>query len=126
METDGQLICMSNVPEKDNPHLRRLTDPLIAKKMDGYMEMIPAGFEWDGSSVPYLFQGLFPRHRHPVASSRHDWRCRRAKTRAERRWADEEFRGDVGKTSWWITKQFGYAGVRMGALFGIGCHYDQT
>jgi hypothetical protein len=29
----------------------------------------------------------------------------------------------VGATSWWITKQVGYAGVRLGALFGVGVHY---
>lgn len=122
MAHSGTVICMSNVPEKKNPHLRRLTQPLPALCPDGTTEMIPAGFEWDGSSVPWLFQGLFPRHRHPVASCRHDWRCRHAKTPAERKWDDGQFRIDVGRTSWWITKQVGYAGVRIGAWLGVGVY----
>lgn len=41
----------------------------------------------------------------------------------QRKWADEEFRKDVGETSWWITKQIGYLGVRIGAMFGIGSNF---
>jgi hypothetical protein len=126
MAASGTVICMRNVPEKKNPHLRKLTAPLVCPRPapDGGMipALIPAGFEWDGSSVPWLFQGFFPRHRHPIASCRHDWRCKKAKTPAERKWADEQFRIDVGRTSWWITKQVGYLGVRIGALMGIGVY----
>jgi hypothetical protein len=112
---------MRNVPGK--PNHRALTLPLYYKKFNGKKGIIPADFEWDGSSVPWIFQGLFPRHRHPIASCRHDWRCSKAKTPAERAFADKEFEKDVGKTSWWITKKIGYAGVRIGAWLGIGCNY---
>lgn len=144
MAHSGTVICMCNVPEKKNPHLRRLTSPLPCLNMDGTMGLIPYGFEWDGSSAELLFDGLpkikrcllrilaeplnffmrsvFPRHRHPIASCRHDWRCRRAKTQAERKWADEQFRIDVARTSWWITAAAGYAGVRIGAWLGVGVY----
>lgn len=122
MAHSGTIICMRNVPEKKNPHLRKLTAHLPYLKMGGVMGLIPAGFEWDGSSVPWPFQGMFPRHRHPIASCRHDWRCLHAKTPAERLFADREFKKDVRKTSWWITAQAGYIGVRAGAMLGVGVY----
>ena len=109
---------MRNVPGR--PHNRALDAPLPLKMFDGTMGEIPAGFEWNGSSVPWLFQGIFPRHQHPIASCRHDYRCSTLKTSPERAWADREFEADVGTTSWWITKKTGYLGVRIGALLGLG------
>lgn len=97
-----------------------LTEPLICEHWDGSTRYIPTGFGWDGSSVPFIFQGMFPRHRHPIASCRHDWRCAHAKNKAERKWADQEFEKDVGTTSWYVTKKIGYYGVRIGAFLGIG------
>jgi len=117
----GTIIYMRNVPGK--PKHRALSAPLYCRNMDGSDGYIPFDFEWDGSSVPSLFQGIFPRHRHPIASCKHDWRCRNAKTKEERAWADREFARDVGKTSWWVTKQIGYIGVRIGASLGVGCRY---
>lgn len=111
-------IYMRNVPDK--PLHRALTAPLRLNRLGAE---IPAGFEWDGSSVPKIFQNIFPRHRHPIASCRHDWRCQHAQNAAERKEADRHFRDDVGATSWWITKQVGYGGVRLGALFGVGVRY---
>jgi hypothetical protein len=121
MSHSGTLIYMRNVPGK--PTHRALTSPLKYVKYGGGVGMIPVDFEWDGSSVPWVFQGVFPRHRHPIASCRHDWRCRNAKTAAERLFADKEFERDVGTTSWWITKKVGYLGVRIGAYLGIGKYY---
>ena len=115
------IIYMRTVSGK--PVHRALTKPLQITTMDGEVDEIPVDFEWDGASVPWLFNGLFPRHRHPVASCKHDWRCLHAKSPSERKWADEQFEIDVGKTSWWITKKIGYYGVRIGAYLGIGCHY---
>lgn len=117
----GTIIHMRNVPADDK--MRALDAPLPCKNFDGTDGEVPADFGWDGSSVPVVFQGVFPRHNHPIASCRHDWRCRNAKNAEERRWADGEFREDVGTTSWWITKQLGYVGVRIGALFGVGVNY---
>ena len=109
---------MRNVPGK--PKYRALTAPLSCLMSDGSHEDIPIDFEWDGSSVPWIFQGFFPRHNHPISSCKHDYRCSKAKNKAERAWNDKEFEKDVGTTSWWITKKAGYVGVRVGAFFGIG------
>ncbi len=120
MSHTGTIICMRNVPGK--PNHRALTAPLPYRRMDGTTGLIPPPFDWDGSSVPWIFQGFFPRHKHPIASCRHDWRCRNAETPGERLFADREFERDVGRTSWWITKKFGYIGVRIGAYLGIGVY----
>jgi len=115
------IIYMKSVRGK--PTHRALCSPLAYKKVNGSIGAIPAGFEWDGSSVPLPFQGIFPRHRHPVASCRHDWRCKHAKNDEDRLWADKEFKKDVGVTSWLITEWIGYGGVRVGAFFGIGSNF---
>jgi hypothetical protein len=114
---------MRNVPGTDND--RALDQPLPLLMMDGTESEVPANFVWDGASVPMLFQGIFPRHNHPIASCRHDWRCKHAKNAAERKFADEQFEIDVGTTGWWITKKVGYLGVRIGAFFGIGSNYKK-
>jgi hypothetical protein len=121
MAHSGTIIYMRSVP--DQPNNRALTAPLPAKNFAGEGDFVPIEFTWDGSSVPALFQGIFPRHNHPIASCRHDWRCKNAKNSKERKWADGEFQKDVGTTSWWITKKVGYYGVRVGAFFGIGVNY---
>ena len=118
MAHSGTIIYMRNVPGR--PLNRALTQPLECMSISGEMEEIPAGFEWNGSSVPWIFQGFFPRHNHPIASCRHDWRCLHALTGEERLFADQEFKKDVGLTSWKITALVGYAGVRIGAWLGIG------
>lgn len=120
MAASGIIVYMRTVPGK--PLHRALTVPLPYDRQDGSTGLIPAGFEWDGSSTPWIFRGLFPKHRHPIASCRHDWRCRQAKTNEERLFADQEFKKDVMKTSWWITAQVGYIGVRAGAMLGVGVY----
>jgi len=112
---------MRNVEGK--PKMRALTAPLSCKMWDGTEDIIPIDFMWDGSSVPAIFQGIFPRHHHPIASCKHDWRCGKAKCSAERTWYDREFKHDVDITSWKITGLIGYAGVRIGAWFGIGSSF---
>ena len=116
------VIYMQSVPGE--PDMRKLSSPLPYFDINTGPNFVPAGFSWDGSSVPMrgMF-GLFPRHRHPIASCRHDYRCSIARNDKERKFADEEFRKDVGSTSWWITKQAGYIGVRIGAFFGIGNNF---
>lgn len=106
-------IYMRTVPGK--PNWRALTRPLPC---DG--QLIPIDFEWDGSSVPWIAQGLIPKHRHPVASCKHDFRCAKSTNKAERKIADGQFKEDVGRTSWKVTSWLGYAGVRIGAFLGIG------
>jgi hypothetical protein len=121
MNHTGTIIHMRNIPGCEKG--RALDAPLPCLNQDGSMGEVPVNFDWDGSSVPWIFQGLFPRHHHPIASCRHDWRCMNAKNAMERKWADGQFREDVGTTSWWITKQIGYLGVRIGAHLGVGVHY---
>jgi len=118
------LIYMRNVPGQ--PKMRALTRTLPCIMPDGSIDMIPIDFTWDGSSVPYVFQGFFPRHRHPVSSAKHDYRCGKAKNKKERLFADKQFRIDVDTTSWKITSWVGYMGVRVGAVFGAGCHYKHN
>ena len=108
-------IYMRNVPGK--PLHRALTEPMKCVDKDGDPDFIMEGFEWDGSSVPKLFQGLFPRMRHPVASCRHDYRCRYAKSKSDRKFADDEFRKDVDSTSWKLTSTLMFFGVRLGSFF---------
>ena len=112
---------MRNVPGRGD--LRALTAPLYCQNQDGSNGYVPFGFVWDGSSTPIGLRWLFPKHNHPIASCRHDWRCKCAKNKADRLWADKEFEKDVGRTSWWITKKVGYLGVRTGAFFGVGNNF---
>jgi len=121
MAATGQLIHMRNVPGTDDS--RALDQPLPCLMPDGTVDMIPIDFVWDGNSTPKPLQWVFPRHNHPIASCRHDFRCEKAKNAAERKFADEHFEIDVGATSWWITKKVGYVGVRIGAFLGIGSNF---
>jgi hypothetical protein len=121
MAHSGTVIRMRNVPGK--PKKRALTAGLPYKTMAGHIETIPAGFEWDGATVPWPLVCLFPRHNHPIATCRHDWRCKHARNSRDRKFADDEFRKDVATTSWWLTEQFGYLGVRIGANLGIGSNF---
>lgn len=115
------IICMRNV--EGQPKMRALTAFLCCVMFDGTVDKIPFGFQWDGSSVNIFIRGIFPRHRHPVASCKHDYRCGKAKNKKDRAWADKQFQRDVAETSWRITSWMGYAGVRIGAFFGIGNNF---
>ena len=121
MPATGTLIHMRNVPGTDDD--RALDKPLPVQMPDGTWEDIPVDYTWNGNSTPRLLQGIFPRHNHPIASCRHDYRCGKARNAAERKFADEQFELDVGTTSWWITKKVGYVGVRIGAFFGVGSNF---
>ena len=109
----------------NTPDNRALDISLPLLMMDGTTSLIPPDFIWDGASVPWAFQGIFPRHNHPIASCRHDYRCKNAQNAAERKFADDQFKIDVGTTSWKITAQVGYIGVRIGAFLGIGSNFPK-
>ena len=115
------LIYMRNVPGQ--PKMRALTRALPCVMPNGAIDMIPINFTWDGSSVFFIIQGFFPRHRHPIASCKHDYRCGKAKNKKERLFADKQFKIDVRTTSWKITAWSGYMGVRVGAFFGVGSNF---
>lgn len=121
MAHSGTVIHMRNVPANGDGW-RALDRSLPYRRMDGSWGLIPPDFCWDGNSSG-LLSPLFPKWNHPIASCRHDWRCKTAKTPEERLFADKEFEKDVGTTSWWLTKKIGYLGVRAGALLGIGVNY---
>jgi hypothetical protein len=116
------ILYYRTVPEKGDGW-RALTAPLSCPMWPGYSgPPMPDDFEWDGNSSS-LFAPIFPKWNHPIASARHDFRCRQAKNAQQRKWADKEYQKDVGTTGWWITKKLGYIGVRVGALLGVGVRY---
>lgn len=86
---------------------------------------VPKGFIWDGSSVPVgivikRYAGSFR------ASLVHDYLCRVAIDKKGRKLADEAYRAvleETGLIAPWRVKA-GYWGVRVGAFFGIGVHYE--
>jgi len=123
MAHSGTIIHMRNVPEKGDGW-RALDTYLPCPMWPGYKgpQSVPDDFEWNGHSSG-LLAPVFPKWNHPIASCRHDFRCEKAQNAEQRAWADKEFEKDVGTTSWWITKKLGYAGVRLGAMFGIGQNY---
>lgn len=87
---------------------------------------IPRGFIFDGASAPrFLWSVIPPMYKTKKAACLHDYLCRYAKTPSERKAADRAF-WDVLKDTEGINKvrsALGYAGVRVGAFFGIGVRY---
>jgi len=117
---NDDILYMRTILER--PQNRVLTKEHYCPGYGGTQDVIPVGFEWNGSSSG-LLAPIFPQWNHPIASCRHDWRCEHAENAKVRKWADEQFEKDVGETSWWITKKLGYVGVRIGALFGVGSKF---
>ena len=108
---------MRNITGK--PDHMALDAPLL-RNGDG--DDVPVDFEWDGASVPRFMRWIFPKWRHPKASCGHDFDCKNAKDREERKIADQRFKRVTKRTSR-IEADIGYAGVRVGAFFGIGSNY---
>jgi hypothetical protein len=89
---------------------------------------IPEGFEWNGASSPNipLIRFIAPKfYKNVIASCIHDYKCGLAKNSAERKEADGTY---------WLAKRFierdtsvkcdiSWAGVRVGAFFGIGSSF---
>lgn len=113
-------IHMSDVEGKPDHRKLDVTFPRFGDGPD-----IPAGFEWDGASVPRLFRSAFPKHRHPKASCGHDYDCSLAKNKKERKEADERFKRCVNRTSK-IEGFIGFIGVRIGSFFGVGNNFGKT
>jgi hypothetical protein len=87
---------------------------------------IPEGFRSDGASTPrFLWWIIPPWKRTKKAAFLHDYLCRYATCKEERREADIAFYNaliDTAKISS-IRCKLGYLGVRLGALLGIGVRY---
>jgi len=117
----GQEIFMSNV--LGDRKLRRLISPLECLMPDGTTEVIPVNFIWDGNSTPWFLLPFFPRHEYPAESCKHDYRCGKARNAAERKWADQRLREEVGASSNKLTKTGVYTIVRIGAYLGRGSNF---
>ena len=122
-EWDKKVLMSTVVDLAGNPlpDVRQLTSPIPCG--DGE---VPKGFISDGASCGVMrYAGIFafPKHKHPIAFFRHDWRCSLAANAKERRFADNEFRLDVARTGTWWESIKGYIGVRLGAILGIGVRY---
>ena len=100
--------------------------------------VIAPGFEFNGASVgPLRF--AFPKWKHPIATVRHDKRCNQAalpkaeakkypyfspaakllrkRYKMERKFADDQFKIDVGVNGTKWEQRVGFIGVRIGAFF---------
>jgi len=117
----GTIIYMRNVP--GYPDYRALTSPLYCKNMDGSDGFVPIDFVWNGNSTPFGLRWIVPKQDHPIASCRHDYRCENAKSKEERKFADDEYKKDIRTTATWLETQLGYAGVRIGSFLGIGNNF---
>jgi hypothetical protein len=84
---------------------------------------VPMRFYWDGSSTPWGLRWIVSKWQHPKASCTHDFLCALARNDRERKYADRVFKHLVSRTSWKITEQAAYGGVRIGAFFGIGSDF---
>lgn len=98
---------------------------------------VPVDFAFDGASAPRIFWGIIPPFkRTKKAACIHDWLCRNAKNKEDRAYADKMFYEALkevqvvdkktGKKKPGLNAArcaIGYAGVRLGALLGIGVHY---
>ena len=109
---------------KGKPDWRRLLEELPCG--DGFVEV---GHESDGATVMFMrsipFFG-FPKHKHPIATRRHDKRCEeaakykktdKARYKKLRKIADQMFKADVGMGGTKFEQLKGYFGVRVGAFF---------
>lgn len=120
---DGRVRMVTVLDDKGKPipDLRQLLEPIPCGTSE-----VPVGFISDGASsgvMRYAGVFAFPKHKHPIAFFRHDCRCAVAKNKAERKFADAQFKKDVGKTGtkWEALK--GHMGVRLGAIFGVGSNF---
>lgn len=108
--------------------------------------IVPKGFRWDGASVPRPLWFVVPRlYKTAKASCLHDFLCRNAKSGRDRLAADKLLRLDLVDAfkprkpdnpniieqmqyllelaSSYARSWVGFAGVRIGALCGVGVYY---
>jgi hypothetical protein len=111
----NHILQMETIPGKTD--YRKAINQIPVGKTNS-----PDNFIWNGASVGPL-RSLFPKWKHPIATLRHDLRCEYARNKEERKFADAQFKKDVGRTGNWYERNIGYIGVRLGAIFGIGSNY---
>lgn len=92
-----------------------------------YGVTVPAGFIFDGASSPRILWWLIPPFKGTKKSAcLHDYLCKIAKNKEDRKEADKLFYRGLKETSGFnsIRCLLGYLGVRVGAYLGIGVYYD--
>jgi len=116
----------------NNPDIEVLTKEYVWRNI-----RVPTGFSFDGASSPRIFWFIIPPFKRvKKAACIHDWLCRGARGREERKAADRAFykalrdikvidkktgREKDGISKWRC--QLAYVGVRAGAYMGIGVYY---
>jgi len=96
-------------------------------------EIITKGFVFDGASTPRFLWMLIPPFRDLELSCRHDWDCMHARimmarsgirneeiAKALRKDADKRYGKRKRGVDNFVIGILAYAGVRLGAFFGIG------
>lgn len=98
----------------------KLLEPFTA-----YGNTVPKGFVSDGASVPRLFWAILPPFKQTKeAAFMHDYLCRIAKNKKDRKKADDIFRMmlmDHGVDE--ATANIAHTALRIGAFVGIGVFY---
>jgi hypothetical protein len=88
---------------------------------------VPAKFRFDGASAPWVAWPIIPPYKKTKkAACVHDWLCRQAKTKEQRKFADQLFwtmlkeaKLSKSKKLSAIRSFLGYLGVRAGAAYHI-------
>lgn len=106
----------STIPGK--PGWLELTEDFVYKDSLGQVHRIPAGFRWNGASVPRFLWWLIPPYKDPVSNCVHDYLC--GLENYPRKQADKEYKKLLSHTNNFIISGAGYLGTRFGALLGIG------
>lgn len=110
------------------PGWRKLVKDYTYKTDAGSTITVPCHYEWNGASTPWLARWIIPKFELTLeASCVHDFGCEKAKTKEERKFADNIFREMLGKKEKpngkkavsWLRRWLGYNGVRVGAFFNI-------
>lgn len=98
---------------------------VVTKDFTAHGITVPAGFHFDGASTPRaLWSVVPPFKRTKKAACVHDWLCRKAKDKKDRKKADKLFYKmllEAGLNE--VRARAGYLGVRAGARMGIGVYY---
>lgn len=116
----GQLWDLHLVPPRRRGELWTVAHDWRVRLSDGRVVCIKAGFQTNLGSVPRLLWRIWPPSSFPAAYVLHDWLCGNPQvmTREE---ADKELVIWLGlEGAGWFDKAGHYAGVRLGALAGVG------
>ena len=125
IEIPRRLLTMRAPSDAPAPWARKSTRWMVSADWvviaDGKRFEIPAGFIFDGSSIPRLLWQFFPPSYAPAweAACYHDWCYAFAYRQVSKRFADDAFRDIMLRqgASPWIARIF-HAAVRIGGRGG--------